>query len=120
MDSSLPSSAFCFLPPAYCPALPTCCFPPSGFCLLLSAYCLLLSGFCFPPSAFCFLPSAYCFLPTAFCLLLSAFCFSWRQNPFQAVEVGAERFWNSDGAVGHLVIFDDREPGSADGQPAAV
>ena len=34
--------------------------------------------------------------------------------------VGAENFRNEDGAVGLLVIFDDGDPGAADGEAGTV
>ena len=35
-------------------------------------------------------------------------------------KVGTQRFGHDDGAVGLLVIFDDREPRAAHGQAAAI
>ena len=57
--------------------------------------------------------SAYlptCLLPT--CLLPA--------DALQAVQVGAQGGGDDDGAVGLLVVFDDRHPGAAHGQAAAV
>jgi len=62
-----PTSAFCFLPFALLPLLPSA----SAFSLLPSHFCLLLSAFSLPPptSAFCFLPFRR-FLPSAAPVLL--------------------------------------------------
>ena len=78
---TIPPSAFCLLPSAFClpPSafrlLPSAfCLPPSAFRLLPSAYCRLPSAFCLLPTASCLLPPASCLLPSAFCLLPSASC----------------------------------------------
>ena len=63
------------------------------------------------------LPTARCFLPTAFCPLPTFL--RWRDS-LQAVEVGPQGGGYYDGAVGLLVILDDRHPRAADGQAAAV
>src|SRR6266852_1617279 len=34
--------------------------------------------------------------------------------------IGAQDFWYEDGAVGLLIVFDDRDPGAPDGEAGAI